>query len=55
MIEKARYYIAHDEEREKIAQAGCEEVLKNHTIDCRVNVMLSEIKNFLKAGNLVEV
>ena len=43
MIEKAKYYIEHDEEREKIAAAGCDEVLKNHTIACRVNKMLETV------------
>lgn len=41
-IEKAKYYLAHDEEREKIAQAGYEHVLKNHTIQDRVNIILDE-------------
>jgi O-antigen biosynthesis protein len=44
MVEKARYYLEHDEERERIAQAGYEEVMKNHTIDKRVETMLSAIK-----------
>ncbi len=42
MIDKAKYYLAHDEEREKIAMAGYEEVMKNHTIQNRMDVMLSE-------------
>lgn len=46
MIDKAKYYLAHDDEREKIAQAGYEEVLKNHTIQKRVDVIFSE---FLKS------
>lgn len=46
MVEKAKYYIAHDDEREKIAQAGYEEVMKNHKIQNRVDVILSE---FLKS------
>ena len=32
-IDKAKYYLSHDSEREKIAQAGFEEVMANHTID----------------------
>lgn len=41
-IEKANYYARHDEEREKIAQAGYEEVIKNHTMQNRVDVILKE-------------
>jgi hypothetical protein len=39
-IEKAKYYLKHDDEREKIAQAGYEHVVKNHTIQNRVDVIL---------------
>lgn len=39
-VDKAKYYLAHDEEREKIAQAGYEHVIKNHTIQHRVNLIL---------------
>lgn len=46
MLDKAKYYLAHDEEREKIALAGYEEVIKNHKIQNRVDVILSE---FLKS------
>jgi hypothetical protein len=42
MVDKAKYYLSHDEEREKIAQAGYEEVIKKHTIQDRVNVILDE-------------
>lgn len=45
MVEKAKYYLAHDIEREEIAQAGYEHVMKNHTMQKRVDVILSE---FLK-------
>jgi hypothetical protein len=50
MVEKARYYLAHDEEREKIAQAGYEEVMAKHTIQNRVDVILAE---FMKSRSLV--
>lgn len=42
MVDKAKYYLAHDDEREKIAQAGYEEVMAKHTIQHRVNVILAE-------------
>jgi glycosyltransferase involved in cell wall biosynthesis len=43
MVEKAKYYIAHDEERERIAQAGYDEVIKNHTIDKRIDKIFEAI------------
>lgn len=42
MVRKVSYYLKHDEEREKIAAQGYAHVIKNHTIECRVNTMLSE-------------
>ena len=49
LIDKTKYYLDHDTEREKIAQAGYEEVIKNHTIQKRVDVILNE---FLKSRKL---
>jgi len=49
MVEKARYYIEHDEEREAIAKAGMEYVLANHTIDHRVDKMLKTVKDLVPA------
>ena len=43
-VDKARYYLKHDAEREKIARAGFEEVMAKHTIDHRVDVLMSKIK-----------
>lgn len=37
LIEKARYYLQHDEEREAIAQAGHERTLRDHTYEKRFN------------------
>ena len=36
MVEKAKYYLEHDEEREKIAEAGYQEAIKNHTYQNRI-------------------
>ncbi len=36
MVEKAKYYLEHDEEREKIAKAGHEEFMSKHTYKHRV-------------------
>jgi glycosyltransferase involved in cell wall biosynthesis len=44
-VDKAKYYLAHDDEREKIAQAGYEEVIKKHTIQHRVSRILEEHLN----------
>jgi len=43
-IDKAKYYLKHDSEREKIAKAGFEEVMAKHTIDHRLDRMLSKFK-----------
>lgn len=40
MVEKAKYYIEHDEEREKIAKQGYEEVMAKHTFRHRVEQVL---------------
>lgn len=39
-VEKARYYIDHDEARERVAQAGYDEVVAKHTFAHRVARML---------------
>lgn len=40
MVDKAKYYIEHDTEREAIAEAGYRHVIANHTIQHRVNTIL---------------
>lgn len=46
-VDKARYYLAHDNEREAICEAGYAEVMKHHTIDNRLDKMLEAINNKL--------
>ena len=46
-VEKARYYMEHEDERARIAQAGYEEVMKNHTFKHRVNTIIEETKKVL--------
>lgn len=41
-VDLAKYYLAHDSEREKIANEGCNFVLANHTIEHRVRTMLNK-------------
>lgn len=43
LIEQAKYYLEHDEEREKIAKQGREHALKNHTYKHRVERILSYV------------
>jgi len=42
MLEKAGYYIKHPEEAGKIAQAGYDEVMKNHTFRNRADYILEK-------------
>jgi spore maturation protein CgeB len=49
---KAKYYIEHEDERKKIAEAGYKHVIANHTIDHRVDVILNEIKKFKEVACL---
>jgi hypothetical protein len=43
MVEKIKYYLEHEEEREKIAQEGQKEVLAKHTYSHRIETILSVI------------
>ena len=43
MADKAQYYLSHDTEREKIAAAGLENVMKNHTYISRIQRILELI------------
>ena len=44
MVEKAKYYLAHDKEREKIAAAGYAKAIKLHTYQNRIRTILDVIK-----------
>lgn len=41
MVDKARYYLEHDEERERIAEAGYQEVVSKHTHLHRAKTVLN--------------
>ena len=43
MIEKIRYYLDHEGERETIARAGRARVLRDHTLDKRIETILATI------------
>ncbi|NQT30035.1 MAG: glycosyltransferase [Candidatus Saganbacteria bacterium] len=51
MIDKIKYYLSHDEEREKIARAGYERTMREHTWDKRYSDIFSKIK--LKNGRVI--
>lgn len=42
-VEKAKYYLAHEDERERIAKAGYEEVIAKHTYRHRVERILETV------------
>jgi spore maturation protein CgeB len=44
-IKKAKYYIEHDEEREKIAKAGYKQALKTGTYKARVEEILKVVSS----------
>ena len=41
--EKISWYLAHDEERNRIAQKGRERVLEEHTLECRMTELLIHV------------
>lgn len=49
-VDKTRYYLAHDSERERIALAGYNEVVAKHTIDHRVAKFLEVINKLEPVG-----
>jgi hypothetical protein len=40
ILDKVRYYLDHESERRRIAEAGREKVLREHTYDCRAEQLL---------------
>ena len=46
--EELKYYLSHDKEREEIAQAGYDHLMKYHTCEKRVFYMLSTIESCLR-------
>ncbi len=40
LIEKCKYYLKHDTEREKIARSGLRRVMSNHTYEIRIAAMI---------------
>ncbi len=44
LIEKIRYYLAHDDERAAIAQAGYEHTLREHTYQKRFQEIFRQMK-----------
>ncbi len=44
MVEKAKYYLEHEDEREAIAKAGYEEFVSKHTYKHRIEKILEIIK-----------
>lgn len=43
-VDKARYYLEHDAERERIAEAGYNEFIKKHTYEHRLKTVLEIVK-----------
>lgn len=43
LIEKIRYYLAHNKEREAIAQAGYERTMREHTIEKRLELIFKTV------------
>jgi len=51
LMEKIRYFLEHDEEREAIAEQGHASALKNHTYARRARQIIETISPYLNRGN----
>lgn len=49
VVDKIRYYLGQDELRKKIANAGRERVLRDHTYEVRTRQMMEMIQQFMNA------
>jgi len=47
LLEKVKYYLSHEEEREKIAKAGQERTLKDHTYEKRMIELVGILERYL--------
>ena len=45
LLDKARFYLKHEQERERIAKAGLQEVRRRHTYRHRMETLLASIEN----------
>lgn len=45
LVEKVRYYLAHETERKHIARAGWERVQRDHTLDKRIHEITTLLRN----------
>lgn len=47
LIDKIKYYLSHEEERKKIAKAGQERTLRDHTYEVRTKELVSILEKYL--------
>lgn len=48
LVDKIKYYLEHEEERKKIAQAGQQRTLREHTYENRMKELISIINKYIK-------
>jgi len=52
LLDKIAYYLKREEVRERIASAGCEEVLAKHTYEHRMEQLLRAVTGCIPTGNV---